>query len=250
MPCLLRRTRRYVWRQHTLCELASGKGPCSGGWLRCLERMVSYPGGVVFSPIELYCEQYHRFVPVSRALRFHEAYSFHWEGRVPMTRFWVGAALALCLATAGCSKGVDVEAQRLALLDADRAWASAAAAGDLDQVFPFWTEDAVIYPVGMPVVRGKAAIREFVATNRAQQGFSITWEPLEAVVSQDGSLGYTVGDYKISVDGTDAGNVVRNGRYLETWRKDEAGSWRCALEIQSPLTLAGGPDLRPEQPTR
>lgn len=167
-----------------------------------------------------------------------------------MTRKLLSVVVAACLMVAGCGKSVDVETQRRTLLDADRAWASAAAAGDLQRAFPFWTEDAVIYPAGMPAVRGKAAIREFVTSNRAQQGFSITWEPLEATVSQDGSLGYTVGDYKISVDGSDGEPIVRQGRYLEIWRKDDADSWKCIVEIQSPLVVAGGPDLRPEQMNR
>lgn len=37
----------------------------------------------------------------------------------------------------------------------------------------------------------------------------------------------------------------RKGRYLETWRQDDTGAWKCILEIQSPLGMPGGPDLRP-----
>lgn len=129
--------------------------------------------------------------------------------------------------------------------ETDRAFAAAAAAGQMDSVFSFWTDDAAIYPAGMPVVRGKDAIREFVARNRAQPGFAMKWEPREAVVSHDGSLGYTVGDYEVTIDGADGGVLTRRGRYLETWQRDETGSWKCTVEIQAPLGDPVGPDVRP-----
>lgn len=136
-------------------------------------------------------------------------------------------------------------ADRQALMDADRTFAAAATAGEMDRVFYYWTDDATIYPAGMPAVRGKEAIRAFVAANRAQPGLSIRWKPREAVLSDDGSLGYTVGDYEVSVARGDGGTTTRHGRYLQAWRKDEAVAWRCTLEIQAPLSARGGPDVRP-----
>jgi len=41
-------------------------------------------------------------------------------------------ASCLMLWTTGCSSGVDVDAERRALLETDRAWASAAAAGEME----------------------------------------------------------------------------------------------------------------------
>lgn len=162
-----------------------------------------------------------------------------------MNRSLLVVSMATWLVAAGCAAGVDVETERQTLLDSDRAFAAAALAGDLDQVFSYWTDDAAIYPAGMPAVQGKDAIRGFVAGNRAQPGFSIRWEPHEAVVSQDGSLGYTIGDYEVSIDGPDLNPIIRRGRYLQTWRKDESGSWRCVVEIQAPLSVPDGPDVRP-----
>jgi ketosteroid isomerase-like protein len=166
-----------------------------------------------------------------------------------MTGLSLRIVIAICLVAAGCGKVVDVQAERQALLDADRAFAAAAAAGEMNRVFSYWTDNAVIYPAGMPVVRGKDAIREFVAKNRAQSGFSITWEPHKAVVSQDGTLGYTIGGYKVSTNGPAGSQITRNGRYLQAWQKDDAGSWKCTLEIQAPLYVPGGPDVRPGQAT-
>jgi len=166
-----------------------------------------------------------------------------------MIRFLSRILLAACLVAAGC-KRVDPASEHRTLLNADRAFAAAALAGEMDRVFSFWTEDAVIYPAGMPVVRGKEEIREFVARNRAQPGFSIQWEPRDSVVSQDGSLGYTIGGYHVSINGPDGSPTIRQGRYLQAWRKSAAGAWKCTLEIQAPLSQAGGPDVRPGQDSR
>jgi ketosteroid isomerase-like protein len=162
-----------------------------------------------------------------------------------MARYLISIAIGICLITTDCSKGVDVEAQRQMLLDTDRAMATAAAAGDTNRVFPYWTDDAVIYPAGMPVVRGKKAIRDFVAMNRTQPGFSINWNPLEAVVSPDGNIGYTTGNYEVWIQGPDSNPKIRKGRYLQTWRKDDTGLWKCIVEIQSPLSMQAGSDVRP-----
>jgi len=148
---------------------------------------------------------------------------------------------AAALVSFGCGSGINVEAERAALLERDRAWAAAAGENDPELVFPYWTDDAVIHAAGIPAVRGKAAIRKFVASSRAQRGFSITWEPLEATVSQAGDLGYTVGSYQVSVEGPDGAPAIRRGTYLSAWRKSEDSVWRCALEIQSPLGGAAGP---------
>jgi len=40
--------------------------------------------------------------------------------------------------------------------------ALAAAGRDIDGILDFWTDDAVVYPPGMPVVAGKAALRAYV----------------------------------------------------------------------------------------
>jgi ketosteroid isomerase-like protein len=167
-----------------------------------------------------------------------------------MTKFLATVFLAACIIAAGCSSSLDIESERQALLDTDRAFAAAALEGEMDRVFSFWSDDAVIYPAGMPAVRGKEAIREFVARNRAQPGFSLRAEPRGAVVSQDGTLGFTVGDYEITLEGPDGSILTNRGRYLETWQKDEAGSWKCTVEIHAPLTVSGGPDVRPGQTSR
>lgn len=154
-----------------------------------------------------------------------------------MKRYLFASVLVFFLA--GCSSKVNLENEKNALLEADRAWAAAAAAGNVDQILPFWTDDAVIYFPGQPVVSGKEAISEFVTSSRSNPAFSISWTPQEARVAESGELGYTLGASRVSLPGPQGTSVTRNGNYLCIWRKQADGSWKCSVEIS---------DFRPNQP--
>jgi ketosteroid isomerase-like protein len=139
-----------------------------------------------------------------------------------------------------CKTSINKEAESKALLETGKEWSKSIAAGNMESVFDYWTEDAVIYPVGITAVKGKDAIRKFVAVNRSQPDFSLITNPLEATVSNAGDIGYTVGNYKVSMDAPDGSPIIRKGRYLCAWRKVD-GSWKCNLEIHSPLGMS--PDI-------
>ena len=79
--------------------------------------------------------------------------------------------IVIVLSSLGCANevpSVDVEAERTALLEANRAWAAAAAAGDVARIISFWADDAISYFPGAPVAQGKEVIGELVRENRSQ----------------------------------------------------------------------------------
>ena len=119
-----------------------------------------------------------------------------------------------------------------ALLQRDREWSVVAAEGrSVDRIVEYWTDDAVIIPAGAPVIRGKAAIRDYVQTSLAIPGFQIRWEPQDASVSADGTLGYTTGENAVTVPGPDGTLVTIPGRYATVWRCDPSGVWNCVIDI-------------------
>jgi len=130
----------------------------------------------------------------------------------------------------GCTKQVDVRVEQAALLNADKEWAAAAKAGDIERILPFWTDDAVIYFPNMPVVSGKEAIRQFVISNRQKPGFSLTWVPTEAVVSASGDIGYTVGNGQLSINDPEGNLITRVANYVCIWEKQADASWKCSVE--------------------
>lgn len=148
------------------------------------------------------------------------------------------------LAAAACTTPqaveVDVEAERAALMDADRAWYEAYAAGDdgaqafVDQM----ADDAVLLAPDTPIAQGKEAIRSAIAGLEALPGFRVSWTPVTADVGSGGDLGYTRGTYDMSFDGPDGAMNV-TGKYLTVWKKQADGTWMVVADMfnaDAPMT--------------
>ena len=133
------------------------------------------------------------------------------------------------LSIIGCSKQIDLDAEQAALLQADKNWAQAAKEGNISVLASYWAEDAVNFFPGQPVARGKEEILELVKQNRSQPGFSLTWQPENAVVSASADLGYTTGTFQLSVQNSEGNPVERSGNYVCIWEKID-GSWKCTVE--------------------
>ncbi len=124
-----------------------------------------------------------------------------------------------------------------ALLQRDREWSDLASQGkDVERILSFWTDDAKVYPVGLPVIEGKQAIREFVTGSLSIPGFRISWEPGDAVVSPSGDMGYTTGRNHVTMPDANGALRTEDGRYVTVWRREPDGTWRCVIDIWN-----GGP---------
>ena len=152
-------------------------------------------------------------------------------------------ALILLTLVLGCTRSnpVDVEAERQAILEADRAWAAAAASGDVQKLSSYWADDAVNFFPNQPVASGKEEIAELVRANRSLPGFSLSWTPTEAVVSESGDLGYSYGTFDLAFETPASETVSKAGHYVCIWKKQADGSWKCAVE-----STIFGPDLKQE----
>lgn len=122
--------------------------------------------------------------------------------------------------------------EKAALLERDREWAATASEGkDVERILSFWTDDAKVFPAGLPVVEGKQAIREFVTGSLSIPGFRISWEPAEVVVDPGGNMGYTTGRNRLTMPDAAGKLQTENGRYVTVWRREADGAWRCVIDI-------------------
>ncbi len=147
------------------------------------------------------------------------------------------AVIAGLLLGGGCV-GPDLAGLHESLVKTDRQWAQAVRGSDADRIAAFWTDDAVVYTAGRPPVAGKEALRRFVARNRSIPGFSLSWQVSEAVVSDSGDMGYTLGPYQITVPSGDGDLMTAKGNHICMWRREQ-GQWRCNLEVHAPLSATG-----------
>lgn len=142
------------------------------------------------------------------------------------------APLLAATALAACAPRIDLEAERASLREADLEWAAVAAEGkDVDRIVSYWSDDATVFAPSEPLVKGKAAIREFVSRSLSVPGFSVSWRPTEVVVAPSGHLGYTTGENPFTFPGDDGNLVTVRGRYVTVWRKTADGRWECVIDI-------------------
>lgn len=140
-----------------------------------------------------------------------------------MRRYLVVLGLLAGL-SAACGSSVNVEQERDALLQRDRAWSDSAK--DLEKFLSFFAPDASIYPPGMPIATGAAAIRDSFTKMASMPGFSIAWTPTKADVSANGDLGHTAGTYDLTMAG-----ASEKGKYVTAWKKQADGQWMVTDDI-------------------
>lgn len=149
-------------------------------------------------------------------------------------------ALTLALFIVGCapeSEQIDLEAERSAVLDTDRAWSEAPP--DVARFISFFAEGAHFLPADAPLTIGKDNIEKIASQLFTSPGFSLTWGPTMADVSSAGDLGYSVGTFELTVDDSEGNAVTRKGKYTTVWRKQADGQWKVVADtfnFDSPAT--------------
>ncbi len=112
--------------------------------------------------------------------------------------------------------------------DTDEQWSKAAAAKDVEKTISFYSDDAVVLPPNAPAVTTKEGRREL------WKGFldslsAINWKTTRVEVANSGELAYLTGTYEMTgKDGT-----KDRGKYLEVFKKQPDGSWRCGADMFS-----------------
>jgi len=90
-----------------------------------------------------------------------------------------------------------------------------------------------LYAPDTPQLHGKNAIREFMESRRAKPGDRISWVPCCAGLDECASMGYTLGQGRVTLADESGAPRDRNGRYVAIWRRD-GERWRCAVKCWTP----------------
>ncbi len=129
---------------------------------------------------------------------------------------------------------VDLAAEREAIAAADREFDAATAERGAEGWTSYFAEDGLMLSDGGGATRGPAAIREVMEPFFGNPDTSLRWAPLVQEVSNDATLGYTVGRYLLSAKTPDGEAVSREGKYLSVWRKQADGAWLVVADIGNP----------------
>ena len=132
----------------------------------------------------------------------------------------------------GCDdEPVDRRAEGEKLMQVSRAWSDVVATGNLEAVMAGWADDAIMMPPGLPAIEGKAAIRNYVEGATQAPGFTISWEPISAHVSDNGDMAYLIERNAISFNDETGNPVTTYGKVVTVWRKDPGGEWKNVVDM-------------------
>jgi uncharacterized protein (TIGR02246 family) len=133
---------------------------------------------------------------------------------------------------AGCARDNHGFSPDRQLMQTSREWSRVTETGNIEAIVAYWTDDAVLMIPGMPTLRGKAAIRNYVEQSLKTPGFKIRWKPVDAHVS--GDMGYLI--ERSSVTAPDAKGTLNTQefRVVTIWKMGADGKWRDVLDSSIP----------------
>jgi ketosteroid isomerase-like protein len=131
----------------------------------------------------------------------------------------------VCLASAADT----TSAIEKALRDLDAQWSAAAGAKDVDKTVSFYSDDAVVMPPSAPRATTKDAIRTIWKDLLTDA--SISWKTKEVEVAQSGDLAFSSGTYEVTLNDPTGKSVNDRGKYVEVWKKQADGTWKCGVDI-------------------
>lgn len=144
-------------------------------------------------------------------------------------------ALILVVFTSCNQNEVDTKSEGEKLMQTSREWSQVASSKNADSILSYWTDDAVVLNAGEPIMKGKDAIRQMVEGSFKTPGFQISWEPESAEVSKSGDLGYLLENTRMVIPDSAGTTSTVNFKAVTIWKKQSDGSWKCAVDVLSPL---------------
>lgn len=138
--------------------------------------------------------------------------------------------IALCV-TLGANTSAFAETDAELIRKSDIEWSNSAQSKDVDTWVAHYSPDAVVLPPNQPAASGNEAIRKTIGGLLGLPGLSVKWQPLKVEVARSGDLGYTHGTYELSFDNPNGGRIEDHGKYVEVWKKQPDGSWKCAIDM-------------------
>jgi uncharacterized protein (TIGR02246 family) len=139
------------------------------------------------------------------------------------------------LALAGCEQPSSIPEATLG------AWEKAFNAGDAAAIAAVYTEDATLMPPGLPTMKGRAAIEQYMREGFAQGVAKVALTTDEMFTMGDAAV--RRGAYRVSAAD---GNEIEAGKYVEIWRR-VGNEWQICIDIWNADT-APPPPAPPEPP--
>ena len=173
--------------------------------------------------------------------------------RLPIQISLIIVLLTIALATACQTQtAADTRATDEATLrNLDSEWSKAAGARDVEKTVSYYAADAVVMPPNIPALTTKEAIRGLWQSMLGSAGFSGGWKATRVEVARSSDLAYVTGTYEFTERDAGGGPMADKGKFLEVWKKQTDGSWKCVVDMfSSDLPIAAPPADKKESGTK
>jgi len=117
------------------------------------------------------------------------------------------------------------------LLAVDRAFDSVVADRGVEGWVSFFADSGIQMPEGSGIVIGHDAIRRHMSGFFSDTKQKLRWVPDKAEASSDGTLGYTMGHWTLTVRDSTGQHAAYRGKYLTVWRRQADGSWKAETDV-------------------
>jgi ketosteroid isomerase-like protein len=136
--------------------------------------------------------------------------------------------LACSSQTAGDGRSDEATLRKL-----DDEWSKAAGAKDIEKTVSFYSDDAIVLVPNSPLLKTKEQIRTLWTGMFSIPGFGGGWQPTKIEIAKSGDLAYIHGRYEIKEVDPSGKPLTDTGNYLEIWRKQSDGNWKCIVDTFS-----------------
>lgn len=127
----------------------------------------------------------------------------------------------------------DPAAAEAAVRAADAQWSSVAGKLDVNGTIAFYSDDAVVLPPNQPMVHNKLDEQKVWAALLVP-GTDVSWTAGRVEAAPSADVVYDVGVYTIITKATKGHpQTTDGGKYLEVWKKQADGSWKCVADSWS-----------------
>lgn len=145
-----------------------------------------------------------------------------------LCRFCIAASfLLIAFFTGACNKkpAQNIEKE---LMKADSLFSVLSVEQGMQKAFLAYLDtSAVLIRQNRMPLEGVSSIKNYF-NGFSDTTFSLTWKPLKARLSNEGSMGFTYGIYEISDKAT--GQQTGTGTYVTIWQKDKNGTWKAVFD--------------------
>ena len=156
----------------------------------------------------------------------------------------LGVFVTLILFISVWGRGQNMYLEKKRLMETDREFSRVSVKeGSIKAFCLFMADNGITLPQkGHPV--GKDAYKKLLSQIKEKgqkkgKRSILKWEPIFVDIAKSGDLGYTYGNYELTVFDTKGNKKVKYGYYITVWKKQADGTWKFVFDTGNespPLT--------------